>query len=112
MAKPALPNVGTRIYPSQRPVPTSFIQQPSGQRLYNPLPSPNAPPDVAAAGGVTAGLVLSVGGAAPDYLTMTFAVFGIDGSTTIKTGVLNVASWVSAGSDPTKSRWDYVDLTA
>jgi len=112
MAKPTAPSVGSRIlyYGVQKPQPTFYIAQPSGAKIYNPIPDPNAPLDVGLP--VAPGHVLSVGGSAPDYIGMVVAVHAPDGSIVTRTGMVNIATWQGAGSDPTKARWDYVDLSA
>jgi hypothetical protein len=113
MAKPTVPSIGTRIlyYGALPPQPTFYINQPSGAKIYNPLPSPNSPPDVAA-GQVAPGLVVALGGSTPDYIGMVVSLHGPDGSVVLRQGMVNIATWTSAGSDPTKPRWDYIDLTA
>ncbi len=112
MAKPSVPSVGTRIlyYGALPPQPTFYIAT-GGQKIFNPLPNPNAPPDVAA-GQVAPGLVVALGGSAPDYMSMLVSVYGSDGSVVLGRSMANIATWTSAGSDPPQPRWDYVDLTA
>lgn len=88
MSKPNEPSIGTRL-----------LYFPAGAELpggHTPSPA----------------LVNVVGGAAPDYLGMTFTVFARDGTPRPRTGVINVATWSAAGSNPQTAHWDYVDLSA
>lgn len=76
MAKPAQPSVGTRLI--YYPTPSEF---PGG---CAPMPP----------------LVNYIAGSAPDYLQMVFTVLALDGSARIKTAVVNISTWQSAGSIP------------
>lgn len=105
MAKPTAPSIGTRIlyYGAAAPAPTAYQS-----------PASNAQPAdiIGPGGGGLPGLVVSVAGAAPDYIGMLVIVYGADGSSNMRSRMVNIATWQTAGSDPAKARWDYVDLSA
>jgi hypothetical protein len=99
MAKPAAPSIGSRMlyFPALPKAPTTGAAPPAdinGQ--VGPFPA----------------LAISVGGSAPDHSAMLLVVFGPDGGNYLRTGVVNIATWSSAGSSPYVARWDYVDLAA
>jgi hypothetical protein len=83
-------------YGGLQPAPGFYIQQPSGAKIYNPVPSPNAQLDIAA-GSVAPGLVVGLAGSAPDYI-------GWPSQSMARTAVCkparvpNIATWQSAGA--------------
>lgn len=75
MAKPSAPSIGTRL-------------------IYYP-----APTELSGGCAALPAIVISPAGTAPDYLGTTFVVFSADGSLRVKTGIVNITTWTTAGSD-------------
>jgi hypothetical protein len=123
LAKPTFPSLGSRIlyyYAAIVPVPPADRTYVDGTGktvtyYYNPALGPQGVPQEGDPGlrnspGPFVGLVTVVRGAAPDVVDLV--LHDASGGTFSRQNVQNVAQWVSAGSDPKKSRFDYVDLTA
>lgn len=114
MALPTTLSLGTRVivYGATASAPRFYVSSSGDKNYYDPI-TPGS--DIPATG--LPGLCVRVMGSAPDFLGSIFALLGEDGVVRQISGVgsqplVNVSTWTTNGSDPTKSRWQYVDLTA
>lgn len=114
MALPTSLSLGTRVvvFGGVASAPTYFVGG-GGEKNYQ---SPTVPGSGIPATGWP-GMCVQVQGVAPDFLGSTFAVFGTDGQIHLVSGLgsqalTNATTWAANGSNPTASRWQYVDLTA
>jgi hypothetical protein len=128
MSKPTLPSIGTRIlyYAAVQPVystiaPTTSYVGGNGKTVttfVNPVAAAaGVPGDVGQAftnapgnAGPYPGLVNAVISVAPDVVNLV--CYDHAGNAFFRANVQNITQWTSAGSDVTKARFDYVDLTA
>jgi hypothetical protein len=123
LTKPTSPSLGTRVLyyaalaPAPGPPDRTYIDG-TGKTVayyYNPALGPEGvlqegDPGLRNSPGPFPGLVTVVRSVAPDIVDLV--LHDANGGTFSRQNVQNIAQWVSAGSDPKKSRFDYVDLTA
>jgi hypothetical protein len=122
VAKPSAPSIGTRILyyaavaPAPPPPDRSYIGG-DGKTVsyyYNPALAVQQPgefgPSQNNLAGPYPGLVTVVRSTPPDIVDVVS--HDANGNTYSRQYVQNIAQWTSAGSDPKKPRFDYVDLTA
>lgn len=116
MAIPSVPSVGSRAtyfpaVPASPPSPTANL---SGVSV-NPgaFGTPNAPAPVDLPGNTTVGqpaIVMHPGsGPSPDFAGTTLLVFGQDGNTYTRSGMVSVTTWAAGGSNPQQARWQMID---
>jgi hypothetical protein len=48
-------------------------------------------------------------GPSPDFAGTTLLVFGQDGNTYTRSGMVSVTTWAAGGSNPQQARWQMID---